>query len=179
MADAGLAEELSLLLDDRNAWIRSAAIALQRQLPEQRRVKALAPLLNDDMQSVRIEAARALLGIPPEGFPVDAQVPLKNAMAEFQRSLLAKADFPESQLVIGGVALILKNLPAATSAFQHAVAMDPQLVQAWVMLSRIQAVEGDREAVRKTLETAIEANPGNAVLQQALRDLGNSGYKSR
>jgi hypothetical protein len=47
------------------------------------------------------------------------------------------------------------------------------------MLARIKAVEGDREAVRKTLETAIEANPGNAVLKQALRDLGSSGHSSR
>lgn len=100
-------------------------------------------------------------------------------MAELQHSLVAKADFPEIQLVIGGVALTLRNLPAATSAFQHAVAMDPQLVQAWEMLARIQAAQGDRGAVRKILETAIQANSDSIALRRALRDLDNSGDNSK
>lgn len=168
MADAGLAEELSLLLDDRSAWVRAAAIALQRQLPRQRRIKALAPLLNDPMQSVRIEAAKASLDIPQGDVPENVRTSLQKAMGEMQLSLLAKADFPESQLVIGGVALTLRNLPAASSAFQRAVEMDPQLVQAWLMLARIQAVQGDHISIGHTLKAAIQANPDSIELKQAL-----------
>ena len=61
-------------------------------------------------------------------------------------------------MVLGGVALTLRNLPAAVNAFQRAVDMDPQLTRAWMMLARIQAAIGDRDAVRKTLEQAIASN---------------------
>lgn len=50
---------------------------------------------------------------------------------------------------------MLRNLPAAAGAFRGAVEMDPQLVRAWPMIARIQAVQGDRAAVNETLLKAI------------------------
>ena len=93
---------------------------------------------------------------------------MKTAMGKLQHSLHARTDFPETHMVIGGVALTQRNLPAASSAFRHAVEMDPQLVEAWLMLARIQAAQGDRAAVTDTLEMALRKNPDSIELQQAL-----------
>ena len=93
-------------------------------------------------------------------------------MGELQESMSAKTDFPEGQLVIGGVALTLRNLPAATGAFRRAVEMDPQLVPAWLMLARIQAVEGNRAAVDEILKMAIQKNPASNDIKQAILELG-------
>ena len=160
------------LLNDNDALVRSAAIGVMRSSPGSRRAEWLRPLLKDPTRSVRIEAAKALLGVPRDEIPEAAQPALNAAMMEFQRSLASKADFPENQLVIGGVALTLRSLPAAVNAFQRAVDMDPQLTQAWMMLARIQAAVGDRDAVRETLEHAVARNPTDHSLEQALAELG-------
>jgi predicted CXXCH cytochrome family protein len=168
------ADRLAGLLADDSAWVRISAIGLQRSLPHQRRMKNLGPLLRDARRSVRIEAAKALLDVPPAAIPEDAREPLRAAMDELQKSLYAKADFPENQMVIGGVALTRRNLPAAAGAFRRAVDMDPQLVQAWIMLARIQAVQGDRAAVSETLRQAIRQNPDSNQIRQALQGLERS-----
>ena len=62
-------------------------------------------------------------------------------------------------------------MPAATSAFERAVEMDPQLVDGWIMLARIRDVHGDEDGVRATPETAISSNPENQQLKQALAEL--------
>ena len=165
------ADNLSVLLSDKSPLVRMAAIPLYRSVPQQQRIKALTPLLKDPMQSVRIETAKTLLDVSVGALSEQNSIDLRNAMSELQRSLMAKADFPESQLVIGGVALTLRNLSAATHAFQRAVQMDPQLVQAWLMLARIQAVQGDIDSVRVTLKKAIQENPENPQLKQLLEQL--------
>ncbi len=92
-------------------------------------------------------------------------------MKEYQQSLIAKADFPEIQMVIGGVALTTRNIPAALNAFNRATEMDPQLVQAWIMLARIQAAIGQTDEVKKTLSEAITVNPDNNELQELIKNL--------
>ena len=166
------AQAVTLLSDD-SPWVRSAAICVLRSAPGARRAEWLGPLLADPTRSVRIEAAKALLGVPREQIPEAAWPALNAAMEELQRSLASKADFPENQLVIGGVALTLRNLPAAVNAFQRAVEMDPQLIQAWMMLARIHAAVGDRDAVLKTLQQAVASNPADHSLKQALAELGS------
>lgn len=131
---------------------------------------ALERLLGDPVRSVRIEAAKAALGIPASRSSPPAMTNLSAAMRELQASLMAKADFPETQMVLGGTALVLRNLPAAIKAFERAVAMDPQLTQAWLMLARIHAAVGDGESVRQTLAKALEKNPGDTALRQALAE---------
>ncbi len=166
-------DDLASLMNDESALVRMAAIGLQRSLSEHDRTKILLTLLSDPMRSVHIETAKAFLGMPEKDLPEHARIPLQKAMGELQRSLHAKADFPEIQMVLGGVALTMRNLPAATSAFRRAVEMDPQLIQAWLMLARIQAVEGDRAGVSDTLTTAIRKNPDSDELRQVLREMNS------
>jgi tetratricopeptide (TPR) repeat protein len=119
---------------------------------------------------VRIQAVKRFLDVSAGGLDAPTQAAVRAAMQEFQRSLAARADFPEIQLAIGGVALTLRNLPAAVSAFERAVAMDPQLVDGWIMLARIHAATGDREKAIATLEEAVSRNPEDRALKRALSE---------
>ena len=92
-------------------------------------------------------------------------------MGDWRRSLQTNADFPEVQLVLGGIALTLRNLSAAEAAFAEAVHLDPQLVPAWTMRARIAAAQGDREAVRDLLRAALNANPGDPALSEMLSSI--------
>ena len=165
--DAGLFKRLQA---DSSPLVRAALTGMLSAAAEKERMAALERLLGDPVRSVRIEAAKAALGIPASRSSPPAMTNLSAAMRELQASLMAKADFPETQMVLGGTALVLRNLPAAIKAFERAVAMDPQLTQAWLMLARIHAAVGDGESVRQTLAKALEKNPGDTALRQALAE---------
>lgn len=144
--------------------IRQAAIALQRGAPPAIRLERLVPMLDDPARSVRIAAARTFVGARVSQLPLNVAQRFKVASAEFRASLLAKSDYPETHLVLGGTALGMRNMQAAEAAFREAVSLDPQLAQAWTMIVRIRQAAGNRAAARKALEEALAANPGNPTL---------------
>jgi Tfp pilus assembly protein PilF len=85
---------------------------------------------------------------------------------------MARADFPETHLQIGGAALTGRNLEVAEAAFREAVALDPQLVDGWVMVARIRAAVGDVAGARQALDEGLGANPGQGDLEAMRGQLG-------
>lgn len=90
----------------------------------------MSPALSDAFQAVRIVAVRALLATDILDLSAGSNALLRRADREWRQSLLVKTDFPETQAVIGGLALSIRNVDAAESAFKEAVRQDLQLVQA-------------------------------------------------
>ena len=97
-------------------------------------------------------------------------------MREYQRSLVAKADFPESQMVIAGTALVLRNLLAAEHAFAEAVTLDPQLTRAWCnrpvtppYLTTYGYREGRREVLRIHGPRCVDAVKPRTVMSSIMR----------
>lgn len=160
----GLAARTEPLLEDENPLVRGVAVAAQRGAPAPNRVKALAPLLNDPVKTVRIATAREMLNLPSNQLSPLAANAWQTAMEEWQASSLAKADFPETHLAMGGAALVMRNLQAAEAAFREAVRLDPQRVEAWTMIIRILAAVGNQAGARQASEDALLANPRNEVL---------------
>ena len=151
-------------LKDPDPLVRHAALSLLAALPPRDQLEQALPLLDDPARSVRIEAARRLLGLGGVRYPDATLAKLRSALGEYQASLRAKADFPEIQLALGGLALSQRNLPAASGAFGEAVRLDPQLSQAWRMLGRIEEVKGRPEAALALLDQGLKANPGDHLL---------------
>ncbi len=169
---------LAALLFDENALIRVAAVSLYGAWYGEESMQDLLPLLSDRLRAVRIEVARVLSALPVAQTPEKARQGILDATEEFQRSLAAKADFPETQMVIGGVALSRREFSVAVKSFEKAVQMDPQLIQAWIMLAKIQAALAGRDAAFDTLKSAIQANPENHELRQIADSLGLSTSES-
>ena len=153
-------------LTDTDPLVRSAALGLQVHAQPTDRVQRILPLLEDKVRSVRIAAARALLGAPIARLPERYKETLGTASKEFRNSLTAKSDFPETHLVLGGTALTLRNFRAAEAAFLEAVTLDPQLADAWSMIVRIREALGDLDGARTALADAIKANPFDLQLMQ-------------
>jgi lipopolysaccharide biosynthesis regulator YciM len=158
------AAQTTSLLRDSDPLVREAAVGVQTAASPQDRVQRLAPLLADQYKSVRMAAARALLGAPVRAIDPAASEKFTTAAAEWQDSLNNKADFPETHLILGGIALTLRNFQAAEQAFRETTRQDPQLVDAWVMLVRIRAAFGDVTGARAILKEAMVNNPGNEAL---------------
>ncbi|SLN09507.1 Doubled CXXCH motif (Paired_CXXCH_1) [Roseovarius litorisediminis] len=169
--DPSIAERTALLLDDSDAMVRSAAVRLQRGVRDSVAVQRLAPLLEDSSRTVRMAAAREFLTISAVRLPPSLNSTLQMARSEWQQSLAAKTDFPETHIIIAGVGLATRQFDAALAAFQEVVTQDPQYVAAWTMMVRIHAALGDRNAALGVVDSAIKANPSDVSLSLLRADL--------
>jgi predicted CXXCH cytochrome family protein len=169
-----IADRVAGLLRDPDPLVRAAAIPLQRAAPSNVRARRMGPLLDDDRRSVRLEAARAILDLLAAGAPRALARSARRAVGEYQASLAAKADFPETQMAIAGTALVFRNFRAADRAFSEAVRMDPQRVDAWSMIARIRAAQGDVEGAANALRDGLAANPNDVSLTRILTELRGS-----
>ena len=158
-ADAALAERGAPWLTDADPMVRAAAVRLQRGAPPEEQVLRLLDALSDPVRSVRMAAAQALLGAPIARLPRATQARLDAAMAEWRAALASRLDFPETHLQLAGAALTLRAFPQAEAAFRETVYLDPQRVEAWIMLVRIAAATRGADAALGALEDALAAMP--------------------
>jgi tetratricopeptide (TPR) repeat protein len=166
-----IANRVASLLRDADPIIRAAAAGPQRAAPPKVRIERVSPLLGDKRRSVRIAAVRVLIDIISAGKSPAITRGGRRAISEYQRSLRAKADMPEIQLAIAGTAMVFRNLPVAERAFREAAEMDPQLVNAWIMISRLRSARGDVRGATKALLDGIAANPNDTTLTNALKNI--------
>lgn len=159
-ADADLARATAPLLGAADPLLRAHAAVLQRGAAPDLRARRLLPALTDPILSVRIAAARAMLDIPPQ------------AQADWQGSLTLRLDYPETHLVLGGMALSLRNARAAEAAFGEVVRLDPQRAEAWPILVRITRVTRGDAAARAVLRAGLSALPDHPGLRRLAAELG-------
>ena len=159
---------VTALLADDSALVRAAATRLLRALPAGERAKLLAPLLSDPVASVRIAAAMNMAGVSPTALAPDDANAFAAAAGELQTSLTARADFPETQMVIAGLAMTMRNWPVARAALSEAARLDPQLTEAWLMQAQIAAALGDAPAAEQALKDGLSRDPQNVALKTEL-----------
>ncbi len=169
--DPAEAAALEALLQDPDPLVRSAAVRLQRAAPAMERAPRIMASLSDPSRSVRMAAAQSLLDAQIARMPPRYETALRNAFGEWQASMASRLDFPETHLQMGGMALVMRNMPAAMNAFAEATRLDPQLSDAWIMQVRIAFATGDEAQGRALLDTALARNPGNVTLQMMRREL--------
>ncbi len=158
-------------LADPEPIVRAGALALQQPVPPTQRLPRIIPALSDPVKAVRIAAARLMIGAPIAHMPDQMAEAASRATTEWQQSLANKADFPETQLVLGGTALVLRNIPAAIAAFEEVTLLDPQMINAWVMQVRIKMAVGDMAGAQLSLQKALVANPSDPTLQSYRQQL--------
>ncbi|XDB00116.1 multiheme c-type cytochrome [Sulfitobacter sp. LCG007] len=160
-ADPGAARDAGALLSDPDPMVRAAAVELQRLAAPQERIANVAGLLADPVRSVRMAAARRMLGAPVAFMPETIRSNLSQAMGEWRSMLASQLDFPEAHLRLAGLALTLRDLPAASAGFREAATLDPQQVPAWVMLARIAELEDGPETALALIDEALAFNPAD------------------
>ncbi len=166
--DEAVAREMLPLLRDTEPLVRAATVRALASAPSSLRGRFVAGFMNDDTRLVRQEAARATMDLPLQGLDQEQLKIVTNSRNDYQRTLQGRMDFPETHLQLGGLALIRRNLPAAQAAFQTAVRLDPQLVDAWMTLGRIAFAQDGPKSAATVLQSAIKKNPDTAILKQSL-----------
>ncbi|NRB17907.1 MAG: HEAT repeat domain-containing protein [Rhodobacteraceae bacterium] len=170
-ADEEMTERVAPLLEDQDPLVRAAAIGVQARANPQAKVQRIVGLLEDPVRMVRIAAAKSMLNAPIARLPARIAEQMRSAMGEWQLSLASRIDFPETHMVLGGMALTMRNIPAAEGAFREVVRLDPQHVEAWVMLTRIAAAMDGEDATRAVLAEALKSVPGNETLLSLRRSI--------
>lgn len=160
------------LLRDPDPLVRRSAAEIQYAAPIADRISRLMPLLLNDRLSVRISAAKQFLDTPESLMSRSQQAVLNATLKDWQKSLSTKLDAPETHIVLGGMALSMRNFPAAKSAFSTAVNLDPQRVEAWVMLVRLTQTLDGVPAAKRVLNSGLARIPFHPQLLQLKAALG-------
>ncbi len=167
-----VADATAELLTDDDPLVRANAVTLQRQASPRDQVQRLEPLLSDPLRNVRISAAKEVLTIPPEALTQEQRVLAGQATAEWQGSIANRLDFPETHMVLGGMALTFRNAPAAERAFREVVTLDPQRSEAWPMLVQLAQINRGPQAAREVVQEGLQRIPNDPNLQELSRQLG-------
>ncbi len=167
-----VADATAELLTDADPLVRANAVTLQRQASPRDQVQRLEPLLSDPLRNVRISAAKEVLTIPPGAMTEEQRVLAGQATAEWQGAISNRLDFPETHMVLGGMALTFRNAPAAERAFREVVTLDPQRSEAWPMLVQLAQINRGPQAAREVVQEGLQRIPNDPNLQELSRQLG-------
>ncbi|MGZ8881314.1 MAG: tetratricopeptide repeat protein [Methylosarcina sp.] len=155
-------------LKDADPSVRTAALELLETVDPVNRVLAAAPLLNDPVRGVRIEAARILADVPDSQFPVDQLNARASALKEYQNYLTLNADWPSETVNQGNLLLRQGQVDAAIVAYQRTLQLDPLFAGAYVNLADAYRQLEQEETGEKYLRQGLALLPLAADLHHAL-----------
>jgi tetratricopeptide (TPR) repeat protein len=148
--------------------MRIAALGMVESFEPALRVQVAAPLLDDPVRGVRIEAARTLADVADDQLPSAQRQQRERATGEYVASLQQDADWPAANVSLGNLRLRQGRADEAIAAYERALSLDPRFVGGHVNLAdayRQLGREGDAE---KTLRRGLVRLPRSAELHHAL-----------
>lgn len=107
-----------------------SALSLVEAVNPVNRILVTAPLLDDPICCVRIEAARILTDVPNDQFPADRLNSRTRAEQEYRAYLALNADWTSENVNLGNLEQRKCQPEAAIIAYQRALQLDPQFAGA-------------------------------------------------
>lgn len=153
-------------LSDPDPLVRRTAIEGLAGLPPERRLALLAPLLDDTVRTVRMEAASALAGAMNGATPAQ-QASFDKAAAEFIAAQRFNADTVEARTSLGGFYANLGRMADAETQMKAAIAMDPQYPAAYANLADLYRVLNRDAESEKLLSEGLKQSPESSELHHA------------
>jgi tetratricopeptide (TPR) repeat protein len=154
-------------LADPDALVRRASAEALSMLPPAQRLPLLAPLLEDRVRTVRIEAAYALADAMGAA-TAQQRVSFDRAAAEYEAVQRFNADRPESRVALGGFYARQGRLDDGQAQLRSALALDPTFVPAYVNLADMLRAQGRDADGERALRDGLRVVPGTASLHHTL-----------
>jgi predicted CXXCH cytochrome family protein len=156
-------------LGDRDPSVRlAAATAIGENTEPATRARYLPRLLDDPVLSVRIEAARALVGESEAALPPENQGALKKAIDEYIGVQNYNADRPEGRANLGNLYAARGDGEHAAAEYRKAIEIDPTFIGAYVNLADFYRATGADDEGVAVLKRGIAKVPRAAPLHYAL-----------
>ncbi len=166
--EASTAAVFSQALAEDEALIRyTAVINLSTGEPE-RLVELLAPLLEDPVRGVRIQAAARLAGIPDQLFKGYQRQALHSALDEYRAAMHYSLDFAYAGHNLGNLHVSLGQPERAIAYYQTAVAIDDLFIPAKLNLATLLSGQGRNDEALTLLREASAAAPEQADISYSL-----------
>ncbi|GFO82724.1 MAG: hypothetical protein A49_23510 [Methyloceanibacter sp.] len=155
-------------LSDPDPLVRLAALDHLETATGEQLWPLVAPLLDDPVRGVRIEAAFLLAGTPAGTLSAADRERLEKAETEFVAAQMLNADRPESQSLLARYYVRKGALDKAEAAYKTALELSPHFTPAAVNLADLYRQQGrDGEGIA-VLREAIQLSPNDAGLYHAL-----------
>jgi tetratricopeptide (TPR) repeat protein len=164
----GVPELLRGALRDPDPLVRMAAVETTAALAPSERLAVAGPALRDPVLGVRVEAARALAGLPPELVGSRARAELSAALAEYRAVQRDQADRPEAHLSLGSLHARLGELEEARAEYEIALRLAPWFVPTYVNLADLHRLAGRDDEAERVLRRGLAAAPDAAPLHHSL-----------
>jgi tetratricopeptide (TPR) repeat protein len=154
-------------LTDTNALVRRASIIALASLPAAQRLTLLAPLLDDPVRTVRMEATNALADATG-GAPAAQRAAFNRGAVEYESAQRFNSDRPEARASLGSFYARRGRHDQALSELQSALALDPGFVPAYVNMADLQRAQGRDAEAERTLRAGLRYAPDAPALHHAL-----------
>jgi len=163
---ADLLPDALALLADPEPGVRIAALGLLEATPPEVRARA-ASLLSDPILGVRTEAARVLADVPDAMLEGSARQALVAAVAEYVEAQQLNADWPDANANLGNLYARQQRYVEAQSAFERAIALDPQFEGGYANLADLHRERGEDADAARVLAAGLARLPDSAALHHA------------
>ena len=163
-ADAALRRALV----DEEALLRRTAIVTLRIADPKERVARLAPLLADPVRAVRLDAAAALAGTPPDLLKPYQSEALAKGLAEYETAMEYMLDFAGNAHNLGNLWTRRGDPAKAEAFFRRAIAVDDLFFPAKSNLAVLLAQQGRNDEAEKLLREVVAAYADNAEAAYSL-----------
>ncbi len=135
-------------------------------IPPEQRMEAIGKLLGDGTRAVRVAAATALGGTPPDLFGSE-KANFETAVADLRAYVDTNADVAEIQSNFGFFLFGQQQAAQAEAAFRRAILLDPTLEGSRVNLAEFYRATGQTDQSARTYAEAVSILPDRA--KSALR----------
>ncbi len=159
-------------LHDGDALVRRSAVECLEVVPPAQQVKLAAPLLDDPIRAVRIEAARLLAAVPADGsageLGDELRTRIDRGVAEYIAAQRVDADRPEARTNLGTLYAERGQGTQAESELRAAIALRRGYTPAYVNLADLYRVERRDADGERVLRAGLAVSPDDAALHLAL-----------
>lgn len=155
-------------LDDPSSLVRRAAVHALADADPPTRALLVGPRLDDAVRTVRLEAAAALAGVPPDALPAASRGALDRATAELVAALELNGDRPEAHLSRAGMYAKQGAPDRAEAELERALSIEPGFAPAAVNLADLYRIQGRDAAAEPIVRRALVRAPRAAALWHAL-----------
>jgi tetratricopeptide (TPR) repeat protein len=153
---------------DDDPLVRRAAVGVLGRADPALRIELLAPLLDDTVRVVRMEAARALAGAPRDRLTDAQRAALGRGLAEYVAGEQFNADRPESHVNLARLYAAEGRMTDAEAALRSALTVTAGFVPASVNLADLYRATGRDAEGERVLRDALEREPRSAAARHAL-----------
>lgn len=158
-SDSIAAKTISSYLTSSEAMLRHSAVKHYSNSHAEEYIRHLAPLLNDPVKAIRIEAALKFSILPNEAIPEQHKSSFERAKAEFIAQNEHMADFPGGRSNLGLINMNLGNIDAAIKHYEQAIEIDKQYYPAYINLALAYNQVGRNREAEKIYKELLDEDP--------------------